>query len=153
MPNESVIKPIYQKIAIDITNRILSGDLAIGDKLYGRSGIILHSFFKKERAALPFYRLAISLGSTNTNILAAYGLIQLRDYKPEEALEVFKKAKASTKQFLYHKTLTANIALCEWKLGDTKQATQTYEDLYYNNIIKLGYKNVLTKLDSIVNKY
>jgi K+/H+ antiporter YhaU regulatory subunit KhtT len=39
MPNESVIKPIYQKIAIDITNRILSGDLAIGDKLYGRSSL------------------------------------------------------------------------------------------------------------------
>ncbi|MFT5874040.1 MAG: K+/H+ antiporter YhaU regulatory subunit KhtT [Clostridium sp.] len=37
MPNESISKPIYQKIAIDITNRIISGDLSIGDKLYGRS--------------------------------------------------------------------------------------------------------------------
>jgi K+/H+ antiporter YhaU regulatory subunit KhtT len=39
MPNDSTIKPIYQKIAIDITNRILSGDLSIGDKLYGRSSL------------------------------------------------------------------------------------------------------------------
>jgi K+/H+ antiporter YhaU regulatory subunit KhtT len=39
MTNDSTLKPIYQKIAIDITNRILSGDLAIGDKLYGRSSL------------------------------------------------------------------------------------------------------------------
>jgi len=39
MPNESILKPIYKKIAIDITNRILSGDFAIGDKLYGRSSL------------------------------------------------------------------------------------------------------------------
>jgi len=39
MPNESILKPIYKKIAIDITNRILSGDFAVGDKLYGRSSL------------------------------------------------------------------------------------------------------------------
>jgi len=39
MPNSSTLKPIYQKIAIDIANRIVSGDLAIGDKLYGRSSL------------------------------------------------------------------------------------------------------------------
>jgi DNA-binding GntR family transcriptional regulator len=39
MPNDSTLKPIYQKIAIDITNRIVSGDLPIGEKLYGRSSL------------------------------------------------------------------------------------------------------------------
>lgn len=39
MPNNSTLKPIYQKIAIDIANRIVSGDLALGDKLYGRSSL------------------------------------------------------------------------------------------------------------------
>lgn len=39
MPNNSTLKPVYQKIAIDIANRIVSGDLSIGDKLYGRSSL------------------------------------------------------------------------------------------------------------------
>jgi len=39
MPNSSTLKPVYQKIAIDIANRIVSGNLSIGDKLYGRSSL------------------------------------------------------------------------------------------------------------------
>lgn len=39
MQNDSHLKPIYQKIAIDIANRIVSGDFSIGDKLYGRSSL------------------------------------------------------------------------------------------------------------------
>ncbi|WP_298838991.1 TrkA C-terminal domain-containing protein [Clostridium sp.] len=39
MPTNNILKPIYKKIAIDITNRILSGDFCIGDKLYGRSSL------------------------------------------------------------------------------------------------------------------
>jgi len=39
MQNDSHLKPIYQKIAIDIANRIISGDFSIGDKLYGRSSL------------------------------------------------------------------------------------------------------------------
>lgn len=39
MPTNTILKPIYKKIAIDITNRILSGDFSIGDKLYGRSSL------------------------------------------------------------------------------------------------------------------
>lgn len=39
IPNESIPKPIYKKIAIDLANRILSGDYSIGDKLYGRSSL------------------------------------------------------------------------------------------------------------------
>lgn len=39
MPNDSVLKPVYQKIAIDIANRIVSGDLSLGEKLYGRSSL------------------------------------------------------------------------------------------------------------------
>lgn len=37
MSNESITKPIYQKIAIDIASRVAAGDFQQGDKLYGRS--------------------------------------------------------------------------------------------------------------------
>lgn len=37
MTTESTIKPVYQQIAIDIANQIVSGDFPIGTKLYGRS--------------------------------------------------------------------------------------------------------------------
>ncbi|AKN32202.1 GntR family transcriptional regulator [Clostridium carboxidivorans P7] len=39
MPSKYVIKPVYQKIAIDIANRILDGDFSTGDKLHGRSSL------------------------------------------------------------------------------------------------------------------
>jgi K+/H+ antiporter YhaU regulatory subunit KhtT len=44
MSSESkyVIKPIYQKIAIDIANRIIIGDFSVGDKLRGRSSLSSH---------------------------------------------------------------------------------------------------------------
>lgn len=37
MSEVSVIKPIYQQIAIDLANRIASGEFAVGDKIHGRS--------------------------------------------------------------------------------------------------------------------
>ncbi|WP_209700822.1 TrkA C-terminal domain-containing protein [Clostridium algifaecis] len=39
MSSEYVAKSVYQKIAIDIANRILNGDFSIGDKLHGRSSL------------------------------------------------------------------------------------------------------------------
>ncbi len=39
MINESIEKPVYQQIAIDIANRIVLGDFPIGTKLYGRSAL------------------------------------------------------------------------------------------------------------------
>ncbi|WPC43031.1 TrkA C-terminal domain-containing protein [Clostridium sp. JS66] len=39
MSSEYIKKPVYQKIAIDIANRILSGDFSVGDKLHGRSSL------------------------------------------------------------------------------------------------------------------
>ena len=40
--SECVVKPIYQKIAIDIANRIIIGDFSVGDKLHGRSSLSSH---------------------------------------------------------------------------------------------------------------
>jgi K+/H+ antiporter YhaU regulatory subunit KhtT len=40
--SEYAVKPIYQKIAIDIANRIITGDLSVGDRLYGRSSLSSH---------------------------------------------------------------------------------------------------------------
>lgn len=37
MPDESIVKPIYQRIAIDIANRIANDDFFPGDKIHGRS--------------------------------------------------------------------------------------------------------------------
>lgn len=37
MSSETITKPVYQQIAIDIANRIISGYLPIGTKLHGRS--------------------------------------------------------------------------------------------------------------------
>lgn len=37
MPDESITKPIYQKIAIDIANRIANDEFLPGDKIHGRS--------------------------------------------------------------------------------------------------------------------
>lgn len=42
MSAKYVMKPVYQKIAIDIANRIVAGDFSIGDKLYGRSSLASH---------------------------------------------------------------------------------------------------------------
>ncbi|MDF2504481.1 MULTISPECIES: TrkA C-terminal domain-containing protein [Clostridium] len=39
MSSESIVKPVYQKIAIDIANRIVARDFNVGDKLYGRSSL------------------------------------------------------------------------------------------------------------------
>ncbi len=97
----------------------------------GAPGIIIHSFLKKEGPAIPFYKASIKLGTTNTNILAAYGLILLRDYQPKEAKELFLKASENSKHYFYKKALTANISLCDWKLGNIHEASKNYEDLYY----------------------
>lgn len=37
MATESITRPVYQKIAIDLANRIVGGDFSVGDKLHGRS--------------------------------------------------------------------------------------------------------------------
>ncbi|OAA90462.1 TrkA C-terminal domain-containing protein [Clostridium ljungdahlii] len=42
MSLQNVTKPVYQKIAVDIANRILDGDFSIGDKLHGRSSLSSH---------------------------------------------------------------------------------------------------------------
>ncbi|MBC2581008.1 TrkA C-terminal domain-containing protein [Clostridium sp. DJ247] len=42
MSNETITKPVYQQIAIDIANRIISGALPVGTKLHGRSTLASH---------------------------------------------------------------------------------------------------------------
>lgn len=42
MSSQYITKPVYQKIAIDIANRIAAGDFSVGDKLYGRSTLAGH---------------------------------------------------------------------------------------------------------------
>ncbi|WP_244835034.1 TrkA C-terminal domain-containing protein [Clostridium sp. BJN0001] len=42
MSSEHVTKPRYEKIAIDIANKIVAGELSVGDKVYGRSSLASH---------------------------------------------------------------------------------------------------------------
>lgn len=42
MRNESIEKPIYQQIAIDIANRIYNGEFNVGSRIYGRSTLASH---------------------------------------------------------------------------------------------------------------
>lgn len=37
MTEDLIIKPVYQQIAIDIANRIVSGEFTVGSKIFGRS--------------------------------------------------------------------------------------------------------------------
>lgn len=37
MAEESIVKPVYQQIAIDLANRIAQGEFVIGTKIHGRS--------------------------------------------------------------------------------------------------------------------
>lgn len=37
MSEVSIIKPVYQQVAIDLANRIANGEFAIGEKIHGRS--------------------------------------------------------------------------------------------------------------------
>ncbi len=123
--------------------------------IVGAPGIIIHSFFKKEGPAIPFYKAAIKLGTTNTNILAAYGLILLRDYKPKEAKELFVKANEHARHYFYTKALTANISLCDWKLNNIEEASKNYENLYYfpdtEPIENLGDDNLQEGIDKNYN--
>lgn len=97
----------------------------------GSIGLILQVFLKNEKKSAPFFELAVRLGSQNTNILTGYGLILLRRFQPKEALAIFEKAKATTKQFMYLRSIRTNIALCYWKLGQLEEALKIYEDLFY----------------------
>lgn len=99
--------------------------------LIGTVGLILQVFFKNEKKSAPFFELAVRLGSNNTNILTGYGLILLRRFQPKEALAIFEKAKATTKQFMYLRSIRTNIALCYWKLDQIEKALQIYEELFY----------------------
>jgi K+/H+ antiporter YhaU regulatory subunit KhtT len=42
MSQALIIKPVYQQIAIDLANRISSGEFKVGDKLLGRSSLAGH---------------------------------------------------------------------------------------------------------------
>lgn len=42
MSAEHVMKPVYQKVAIDIASRIVEREFSIGDRLYGRSSLASH---------------------------------------------------------------------------------------------------------------
>ncbi|RRD96436.1 tetratricopeptide repeat protein [Clostridiales bacterium COT073_COT-073] len=104
--------------------------LFIGN-IVGFPGLVLHAFFKKEEKALPFYQAAYKLGSKSSQLLSAYGLVLLRKGEAAQAKEIFETALAHNRNYLYTRTLKANIAICDWKLGDPQKAYDEYLDLYY----------------------
>lgn len=99
--------------------------------IVGFPGLVLHAFFKKEDKALPFYQTAYRLGSKSPQLLSAYGLVLLRKGEPETAKDIFETALRHNRNFLYTRTLKANIAICDWKLGNPEKAYADYLELYY----------------------
>ncbi len=99
--------------------------------IVGFPGLVLHAFFHREDKALPFYRAAYKLGCKSSQLLAAYGLILLRRGEAKSAQEIFETALASNRNVFYTRTLKANLAICEWKLGQPQKAYDDYLALYY----------------------
>lgn len=99
--------------------------------IVGFPGLILHAFFYKPDKALPFYQAAHRLGSKGTQMLSAYGLVMLRNGNPQKAKELFEEAAANNRSAFYARTLEANLAICEWKLGNPQLAYEKYLALYY----------------------
>ncbi len=118
----------------------------------GSFGIIFHTFFKKEALALPFYRSAYTLGTTNPNILAAYGVLQLKNFNADDACTIFEKGLSCTSNYLYIKTLTGNRALCYWKQGKLEKALSSYEDLFYYPDLEIITDFSLENLDEGTDK-
>ena len=118
----------------------------------GSIGLILQVFLKNEKKSAPFFELAVRLGSKNTNILTGYGLILLRRFQAKEALAIFEKAKATTQQFMYLRSIRTNIALCYWKLNQLEEALSIYEELFYYPDLTKIEDFTLENLDEGVNK-
>lgn len=97
----------------------------------GYPGLLLHTATQNDELASKFYRPSIALGTTNPNILSAYGLIKLRQNNAAEALGYFQKALDHATHIMYIKTLRGNISICYWKLGQIEKAYTTYEELFY----------------------
>lgn len=99
--------------------------------IVGFPGLVLHAFFHREDKALPFYRAAYKLGCKSSQLLAAYGLILLRQGDAEAARQIFETALANNRNVFYTRTLKANLAICLWKLGQPEKAYADYLELYY----------------------
>lgn len=99
--------------------------------IIGFPGLVLHAFFRKEDKALPFYQAAYRLGAKSPQMLSAYGLVLLRNGESAKAKEVFETALKDNKNIFYTRTLKANIAISEWKLGNIRKAYDSYMELYY----------------------
>lgn len=98
---------------------------------FGIIGLFCQSILKKNTAAEFFYRYAHQLGTDNAQILTAYGLLLLRQAKPEEAAQIFDQALSHSHHFITTKTIKANQCICEWKLNQVEKAYQHYLELYY----------------------
>ena len=99
--------------------------------IVGFPGLVLHAFFHREDKALPFYRAAYKLGCKSSQLLAAYGLILLRRGDAESARKIFETALTANRNVFYTRTLKANLAICQWKLGQPQKAYADYLELYY----------------------
>ncbi len=123
--SQATLYVLFISLYVGVTAILFLGNIV------GFPGLVLHAFFKKEDRALPFYQAAYKLGSKSVQLLAAYGLILLRKGNAEAAKEIFETALKANRNVFYTRTLKANLAICEWKLGNPSKAYQDYLALYY----------------------
>lgn len=95
----------------------------------GLLGLLIQVITKQEKIIKPFYKLAYRFNTENPTLLASYGILLLREDKNDLAKEVFERALSFTNHYLTEKTLKANIAISEWKLGHLSNAIAMYMDI------------------------
>ena len=97
--------------------------------LIGIFGTVVHSISRNDAIAEKFYRIAKKFKTKNITVLGNYGLILLKQNKPEDAMTLFIEALSYNKGFLSEKSLRANIAICYWKMNEIDKAIEEYEML------------------------
>jgi Tfp pilus assembly protein PilF len=95
----------------------------------GLLGLLIQIITRQEKIIKPFYKLAYRFKTENPTLLASYGILLLREDQNKLAKEVFERALAHTNHYLTEKTLKANIAITEWKLGHLQLALDMYMDI------------------------
>lgn len=95
----------------------------------GVIGVLMQVLAKKESLAISLYRIAYNFNTTNTTVLASYGLVLLRRNDPTTALNCFNRGLESTNHFLTVKTLMGNKAISYWKLDELDQAISLYLEM------------------------
>lgn len=94
--------------------------------------LALHSA-RKEDKARELYAQAYDEGTTNVSALAAYGLMLLREFQDEKAIEVLKKATKEQLKPNQWLIVYQNLGIAYWLSGNLDRALRLFERIYERN--------------------